>query len=98
MATSIETCYRYNPTSCVTENPMNSERKIVEDTFNHSRSITAPRSHPSQIFECDKNVHEICQEIVLSNKDRDILLEAIQNPPQPNENLIKAYKKFHSKT
>jgi uncharacterized protein (DUF1778 family) len=30
----------------------------------------------------------------LSNKDRDIFLEMLENPPQPNEALLKAVKSY----
>jgi uncharacterized protein (DUF1778 family) len=32
--------------------------------------------------------------ILLSNKDRDAFLTALENPPQPNKDLKKAYQKY----
>ncbi len=33
----------------------------------------------------------------LSNKDRDIFLEMLENPPQPNEVLLKAVKEYKTR-
>ena len=33
----------------------------------------------------------------LSNKDRDIFLEMLENPPQPNEALLNAVKEFKTR-
>lgn len=34
------------------------------------------------------------EKIVLSNKDRDIFLETMKNPPKPTESFMKAYKAY----
>ncbi len=33
----------------------------------------------------------------LSNKDRDLFLEMLENPPQPNEALLKAVKEYKTR-
>jgi hypothetical protein len=35
--------------------------------------------------------------ITLSDRDRDLFLEALENPPKPNERLIKAFKTYEEK-
>lgn len=35
--------------------------------------------------------------LVLSDKDRDIFLAALENPPEPNENLKKAFFEYKKK-
>lgn len=34
---------------------------------------------------------------ILSNKDRDIFLEMLENPPKPNESLLKAVKEYKNR-
>lgn len=38
------------------------------------------------------------EKILLSNRDRDLFLEAIANPPAPNAALRKAFKHFQGRT
>ena len=34
------------------------------------------------------------QQLVLSDRDRDLFLSLIENPPQPNQNLVAAMQEF----
>jgi uncharacterized protein (DUF1778 family) len=34
------------------------------------------------------------EKLVLSDRDRDVFLELLENPPQPNQALIKAMEKY----
>ncbi len=36
------------------------------------------------------------QTLVLSDEDRDLFLNALENPPKPNENLIRAFATHQS--
>lgn len=37
------------------------------------------------------------EKLILSDIDRDLFLEALQNPPPPNEKLIEAFKFYESR-
>lgn len=37
------------------------------------------------------------ERIVLSDKDRDLFLKLVANPPEPSESLVKAAKRFKKK-
>lgn len=41
-------------------------------------------------LECSTEVLKSSETLILSNRDRDLFLQALENPPRPNKNLKKA--------
>lgn len=48
----------------------------------------------SYIFNKSKIIHNNCNNIILSNKDRDTFLKVLKNPLPPNDTLKKAAERF----
>lgn len=55
--------------------------------------MDSPKSLPQTSFESDNVIHQN-NVIHLSDKDRDIFLKILQNPPKPNKRLLQAFKSF----
>ncbi len=91
--------FRINSSSCVSEEPLSSECKVIEIFLKDLMSISTPYLMGNKSSGPIVESIALANELILSDKDKDLLLKALANPPKPNKEFIKAYHKFHgSKT
>ncbi|MBW4508874.1 MAG: DUF1778 domain-containing protein [Scytonematopsis contorta HA4267-MV1] len=73
------------------------EQKDLLETAASLKGLSLSAYLLSNSLEAARKDIESYEKLVLSDKDRDLFLSLIENPPEPNQNLKSAMKIFKDK-
>ncbi len=73
------------------------EQKDLLETAASLKGLSLSAYLLSNSLEAARKDIESYEKLVLSDKDRDLFLSLIENPPEPNQNLKSAMKRFKDK-
>ncbi len=87
--------FRIDSTSTVTSLPNAYEQKMFERLLEDSLSLSTLSLLENPI--ANSEIEERQVNIILSNEDRDLFLESLKNPPQPNKKLKDLFGYYYEK-
>ncbi|HEY9705379.1 MAG TPA: DUF1778 domain-containing protein [Allocoleopsis sp.] len=93
MKTNSETKTKLDPIDL----KVSSSQKVLLEKAANLKGLTVSAyllSHGLEAAQADLIAYN---KLVLSDRDRNLFLELLENPPQPNQAMIKAMEKFQQK-